>query len=130
DGRRSLPPALGPATRLPRSGRRARQSRSDRSRPARARRPARHRHPDPRDRDLAESPAAADRAGRARDPPPDGPRRRGRGMTTVFLPALGALVVLFFDAVAGRAPSGPQAPRHSALSGIRLGVIAVLSLAS
>ncbi|MEZ4332491.1 MAG: proton-conducting transporter membrane subunit [Myxococcota bacterium] len=51
-------------------------------------------------------------------------------MTTVFLPALGALVVLFFDALAGQPPRGRAAPRHSALSGIRLGVIAVLSLAS
>ncbi|MBK7951781.1 MAG: hypothetical protein IPK00_24205 [Deltaproteobacteria bacterium] len=48
-------------------------------------------------------------------------------MSPVFLPALGALVVLFVDALARPRAAG-QATRDSAVSGIRLGVIAVLSL--
>lgn len=49
-------------------------------------------------------------------------------MNTVFLPALGALIVLFVDALAGPPPRVAQATRASALSGIRLGVVAVASL--
>lgn len=48
-------------------------------------------------------------------------------MSPVFLPALGALVVLFVDALARPRAAG-HATRDSAVSGIRLGVIAVLSL--
>jgi NADH-quinone oxidoreductase subunit N len=51
-------------------------------------------------------------------------------MSIVFLPALGALIVLFVDALARRGIQAPQATRDSAVSGIRLGVIAVFSLAS
>ena len=51
-------------------------------------------------------------------------------MSPVFLPALGALVVLFVDALTRRGAQTAQATRDSAVSGIRLGVIAVLSLAS
>lgn len=51
-------------------------------------------------------------------------------MSTVFLPALGALIVLFVDALAGPPPRVAQATRASALSGIRLGVVAVVSLVS
>lgn len=51
-------------------------------------------------------------------------------MSPVFLPALGALLVLFLDALAGPRAPGGQATRDSALSGIRLGIIAVSSVAA
>ncbi|MBY0400168.1 hypothetical protein K2X89_07725, partial [Myxococcota bacterium] len=51
-------------------------------------------------------------------------------MNPVFLPALGALVVLFVDALTRPGAQAGQATRDSAVSGIRLGVIAVLSLGS
>jgi NADH-quinone oxidoreductase subunit N len=49
-------------------------------------------------------------------------------MSVVLIPALGALLVLFVDALAGPGAWSPRATRASALSGIRLGVIAVLAL--
>ncbi|MFO0691214.1 MAG: proton-conducting transporter membrane subunit [Myxococcota bacterium] len=49
-------------------------------------------------------------------------------MSPVFLPALGALVVLFFDALARPGGAAGPSTRETAASGIRLGVIAVLSL--
>lgn len=52
-------------------------------------------------------------------------------MSIVLIPALGALAVLFVDALFGSAPRGPrtaESSRASALSGIRLGLIAVLTL--
>ena len=51
-------------------------------------------------------------------------------MSPVFLPALGALVVLFFDALARPGTKSAHPTRDTVVSGIRLGVIAVLSLAS
>lgn len=51
-------------------------------------------------------------------------------MSPVFLPALGALVVLFFDALARPGAKSAHPTRDTVVSGIRLGVIAVLSLAS
>lgn len=49
-------------------------------------------------------------------------------MSAVFIPALGALVVLFLDALARRPRPAAQATRATALSSIRLGVVAVASL--
>ncbi len=49
-------------------------------------------------------------------------------MSAVLIPALGALLVLFVDALAGSGAKARTTTRASALSGIRLGVIAVLSL--
>ena len=49
-------------------------------------------------------------------------------MSAALIPALGALLVLFVDALAGSGAKARGASRASALSGIRLGVIAVLSL--
>jgi len=49
-------------------------------------------------------------------------------MSAVLIPALGALLVLFVDALFGPPASTPRASRASALSGIRLGVVAVLTL--
>ncbi len=51
-------------------------------------------------------------------------------MSAVLIPALGALLVLFVDALAGSGAKARTPTRASALSGIRLGVIAVLSLLS
>ena len=51
-------------------------------------------------------------------------------MSVVLIPALGALLVLFVDALFGAGARTAQATRASALSGIRLGVIAVLTLLS
>ncbi|MEZ4281252.1 MAG: proton-conducting transporter membrane subunit [Myxococcota bacterium] len=54
-------------------------------------------------------------------------------MSIVLIPALGALIVLFVDALFGGGPRGPrtaESSRASALSGIRLGLIAVLTLLS
>jgi NADH-quinone oxidoreductase subunit N len=49
-------------------------------------------------------------------------------MSIVLIPALGALLVLFVDALGGTGARSARATRASALSGIRLGVIAVLAL--
>jgi len=49
-------------------------------------------------------------------------------MSAVLIPALGALLVLFVDALSGPGLRAPRATRASALSGIRLGAIAVVSL--
>lgn len=49
-------------------------------------------------------------------------------MSAVLIPAMGALLVLFVDALAMGGSPSPRGTRATALSGIRLGLIAVLSL--
>ena len=49
-------------------------------------------------------------------------------MTPVYIPAVGALVVLAFDLVSRSNPSASEAPRANALSGIRFGSVAVIAL--
>lgn len=51
-------------------------------------------------------------------------------MNPVYFPAVGALAVLAFDLVSRSTPSESEAPRANALSGIRLGSVAVLALAA
>lgn len=51
-------------------------------------------------------------------------------MNPVLIPAFGALMVLAFDVLAQPAPDDERGPRRTALSGIRLGSVAVLSLAA
>ncbi len=48
-------------------------------------------------------------------------------MNPIYLPAVGALVVLAFDLVSRSTPSESEAPRANALSGIRLGSVAILA---
>lgn len=51
-------------------------------------------------------------------------------MNPVYFPAVGALAVLALDLVSRIAPSRSEAPRARALSGIRLGAVAILALAA
>jgi NADH-quinone oxidoreductase subunit N len=51
-------------------------------------------------------------------------------MNPVYFPAVGALLVLAFDLVSRSTPSESEAPRANAMSGIRLGSVAVLTLAA
>lgn len=51
-------------------------------------------------------------------------------MNPVLYPAIGALLVLAFDLIARPATPDEQGPRSTALSGIRLGSVALISLAA
>jgi len=51
-------------------------------------------------------------------------------MNPVYFPAVGALAVLAFDLVPRSTPSESEAPRANALSGIRFGSVAILTLAA
>lgn len=51
-------------------------------------------------------------------------------MNPVYFPAIGALCVLGFDLLARPGPSGGDAPRATALAGIRMGSISLISLAA
>lgn len=51
-------------------------------------------------------------------------------MNPVFLPAIGALIILALDLLARPRQTDEVAPRMTALSGIRLGSVAILSLAA
>jgi NADH-quinone oxidoreductase subunit N len=51
-------------------------------------------------------------------------------MNPIYLPAVGALVVLAFDLVSRSTPSESEAPRANALSGIRFGSVAILAFAA
>ena len=51
-------------------------------------------------------------------------------MNAVYLPAVGALAVLAIDLVSRSTPSESEDPRANAMSGIRLGSVAILALAA